>query len=331
MTAFAITVIIPTTCRSERAELLRGAIASAICAAPGEVEVLVAINGPHVDERLAAELRRRSELRVVRFVEGSLPIAMRLAMENVESEFFGFLDDDDELLENGMTKRLEALRGDPKAELVLSNGYRHCAGRDEPYLARLGEVSRDPLRALFVENWLPSCGALFRRSRIEPAMFDDFHPHAEWSWLAFRHPGKRIVTLNEATFRVRVGTPGSLSKSRGYRLSYVSLYERMLAINPPADVRATLRRRLSQAHHDVSEQWLKEGAMWNSVLHHAKSLAVPYGWRFIGYSRHMLRALWKQPWVIPVKLRPSLAAIAVALCCTPPHLNGLGFVPISSP
>ena len=297
MTAFSTTVIIPTTCRSERAELLRDAIASAICAAPGEVDVLVAINGPHVDERLAAELRTRSELRVVRFVEGSSPNAIRQALTKVDVEFFAFLDDDDELLADGLLKRLEVLRGDPGADLVLSNGYRHCAGRDEPYLARLGEVSRDPLRALFIENWLPSCGALFRRSRIEPAMFNDFHPHAEWSWLAFRlaMAGKRIVTLNEATFRVRVDTPGSLSKSRRYRLSYVSLYERMLSKKPPADVRATLRRRLSQAHHDVSEQWLAEGAMWNSVLHHAKSLAIPSGWRFIGYSRHMLRALWKRP------------------------------------
>lgn len=296
MTNVPITIVIPTTCRRERADLLRNAIASIHRAAPGAVEVIVAMNGPHVDPEMAAELQERPDIRVVRFAEGSSPMAIWRALELVESEFFGVLDDDDEMLPRGLTMRLEALYAEPRADLVLSNGFRNTAGRDELYLRHLDRVVHDPLRAFFVENWLPSCGALFRRSRIERTLFENYHPLAEWSWLAFRiaMAGKKILALQEPTFRVRADTPESASKSHAYVLSYVGLYERMLAMNPRPDVRAILRRRLSQAHHDASVQWMKLHETSFAWHHHARSLVTPYGWRFFWYVRHILRSAWQR-------------------------------------
>lgn len=285
----SLTIIIPTTCRPERTESLLNAIASIERTAPASTAVLVAINGAHVDEASAASLAERSNLRVVRFTKGSLAETMARALQLVTTDFFGFLDDDDEFLEDGLRKRLEALRSHGDADFVLSNGWRCSAGHDEPYLQYLDRVQEDPLQWFFVENWLPSCGATFRRSSVEISLFEDYHSYAEWSWLAFRlaMSGKRMLTLNIPTFRVHIDTPASESKSRAYKLSYIALYERMLAAQPPARVRSILRRRLAQAHHDTSQEWLAEGNRVRALRHHFKSLATPFGWRFIFYTRHI--------------------------------------------
>jgi glycosyltransferase involved in cell wall biosynthesis len=249
-----ITIIIPTTCTAQRADLLRRAIASIQTAGPDIASVMVAANGPHISLQLIAELSQRPELQVVRFEEGSSPKALARAVQLLNTDYFGFLDDDDELLPNGLLQRLALLQAQPEADIVLSNGYLQKSQRDQDYLQHLDNVPANPLAAFFVENWLPSCGALFRRASVGPAYFQNYHPYAEWSWLAFRLAldKKRFCILNEPTFRVYADTPASLSKSSEYRQSYISLYQKMLAVATPSNVRCIIQKRLSQAHHDVS-------------------------------------------------------------------------------
>lgn len=290
-----ITIIIPTMCTAQRAESLRRAIASIQTAGPGIASVMLAANGPHISPPLFSELSQFPELQVVRFEEGSSPKAIARALQQVNTDYFGFLDDDDELLPNGLLKRLALLQLQPEADIVLSNGYLRKSQRDQDYLQYLENVPADPLAAFFKENWLPSCGALFRRASVSSAYFQNYHPYAEWSWLAFRLAldKKRFCILNEPTFRVYADTPASLSKSSDYRLSYISLYQNMLAVTLPSRIRHIIQKRLSQAHHDVSSYALAEGKLAPCVRHHLLSLKHPSGWNFLPYTRHIIAAALK--------------------------------------
>ena len=290
-----ITIIIPTTCTAQRAESLRRAIASIQTAGPDIASVMVAANGPYISPELMAELSQRRDLQVVRFEEGSSPHALARAVPLVNTDYFGFLDDDDELLPNGLHQRLAVLQGLPEADIVLSNGYLRYSQHDQIYLQHLDNVPANPLTAFFVENWLPSCGALFRSASVGPAYFQNYHPYAEWSWLAFRLAldKKCFCILNEPTFRVYADTPASLSKSSEYRQSYISLYQKMLAVAIPSSVRRIIQKRLSQAHHDVSSYALVEGNLVHCVRHHLLSLKHPAGWIFFTYTRHIIAAALK--------------------------------------
>ncbi len=270
-------------------------------AGPGIASVMVAANGPNISPELIAELNQRPDLQVIRFKEGSSPQALARAVPLVETDYFGFLDDDDELLPNGLQQRLAILQSQPEGDIVLSNGYLRNAQRDQDYLQHLDKVEANPLAAFFVENWLPSCGALFRSASVGPAYFQNYHPYAEWSWLAFRLAldKKRFCVLNAPTFRVYADTPASLSKSSEYRQSYISLYKKMLAVAIPSPVRRIIQKRLSQAHHDVSSYALAEGKLAHCVRHHLLSLKHPSGWRFFSYTRHILVAAFKLKTNVP--------------------------------
>ena len=89
-----ITIIIPTSCTAIRAESLRRAIASIQEAGPGVTDIMIAANGPQIAPELAAELSERQDLHFVRFEEGSSPKTLSLAVPLVNTEYFGFLDDD---------------------------------------------------------------------------------------------------------------------------------------------------------------------------------------------------------------------------------------------
>ena len=290
-----ITIIIPTSCTAKRAESLRRAIASIQEAGPGVADIMIAANGPQIAPELAAELSERQDLHFVRFEEGSLPKTLSLVVPLVNTDYFGFLDDDDELLPNSLHQRLATLQSQPDADIVLSNGYLRKRGEDTLYLQHLDTVPTRPLATFFVENWLPSCGALFRRASVDSSYFQDYHPYAEWSWLAFRLAldHKRFCVLDKPTFRVNADTPSSLSKSPEYRQSYIYLYQKMLAMNPPLAIRKAIQKRLSQAHHDVSVQQLAAGRVGNSIRHHLLSLRHPSGWGFVSYTRHIIMAVAK--------------------------------------
>ena len=287
-----ITIIIPTSCTAKRAESLRRAITSIQEAGTGVVGIMIAANGPHIAPELAAELSERQDLQFVRFEEGSSPKTLSLAVPLVNTDYFGFLDDDDELLPNSLHQRLAALQSQPDADIVLSNGYLCKRGEDTLYLQHLGQVPNNPLATFFLENWLPSCGALFRRASVGVSYFQNYHPYAEWSWLAFRLAldHKRFCILDEPTFRVYADTPSSLSKSSEYRQSYISLYQKMLAMHTPPAIRRAIQKRLSQARHDVSNLLLAEGKIGDSFRHHLLSLRHPSGWRFLPYTRHIIVA-----------------------------------------
>lgn len=291
-----ITIIIPTACTTGRAKRLHRAIASIQVAGPGLATTIVAANGPNISPDLLQELTGRRDIEVVKFEEGSAPLALARALPFVTTEYFGFLDDDDELLPNSLQRRLTKIQNEPNADVLLSNGFLRRANADQNYLNYLKDVPSDPLGTFFVENWLPSCGALFRKATVDMTYFENYHPYAEWSWLAFRLAldKKRFAILDEPTFRVYADTPFSLSKSDEYRQSYISLYKRMLTATVPSKVRRVIQKRLSQAHHDVSSYALADGKLRQSIRHHIESLRYPSGWIFFTYTRHIIAAAMKQ-------------------------------------
>lgn len=293
---FQITIIIPTACTTNRAKSLFNAINSIQQAGPEITKIIVAANGPNIDLALEKQLKERRDIDYISFEDGSSPKTISLATPLVKTEFFGFLDDDDELLSNALLQRRDMLLGHPDASLVISNGYVRTKEKDSIYLSRMETIPEDPLGALMRENWLPSCGALFRIARVGPAYFQNYHGYAEWTWLAFRLAldQHKICVLDAPTFRVNANTPSSLSKSAEYRKSYFSLYQKMLTLCPPHRIRRAIRKKVLQAYHDASNQALDNGRIIDALRDHLRSLAGIHGLRFIPYTRHLIRHYFKK-------------------------------------
>lgn len=284
------TVIIPTLCEAVRQQSLLSAINSAFRASKAPIKILIVVNGNRFGENLLIQLQHRSDVEVIKIEEASLTAAHIVGRKNVNTEFFSFLDDDDEYLEGALDQRIEILDSDQSRDLVVTNGFNRKLATDKLTYSRLGNVGTNPLFELFEENWLSSCNSLFRTSTIDISYFEDPHSQMEWTWLAFRliMSGKIVCALDGPTFRCN-DTPGSLSKSSKFIYSRVGLYSRMLEMSPPKPIVDIIFRRMSNAWHEISVFELDGGSRKRAIYAHIRSLtAHRQGWQFLLYTRRLL-------------------------------------------
>jgi hypothetical protein len=192
------------------------------------------------------------------------------------------LDDDDEYLPGAIDTRLAEFRRRPNLDVVVTNGWRKTVdGRDEVALSDLSRAAPDLMRALFRQNWLASCGGLFKSSRVDVEYFKRYHSYLEWTWLAFQLESAAldIGVLNEPTFRI-FETPDSASKSPAYAEATLVLYERMLSMTARPDIRRLLEYRIQNQWHMRSTEKLRTGDVsgaWSDFRH---VFRYPHAWKF---------------------------------------------------
>jgi hypothetical protein len=284
----SVTVIIPTTCELRRKASLLRAIESIVEQDVEDVEVIVVVNGNRFDAELLAQIQADARLRVYYQELGSLPAAIRFGRSLVRSEFYAFLDDDDEYLPGAIRTRLAPLLANANVDLVVTNGFYH-SNSDHQLLKHASDVNINCLAALIEENWLASCGGLFRSSAITLDYFEGSTKYYEWTLLAFRIAlaGHIVALVDTPTFRIN-NTPESESKSDESARSLIPFIQGLLTYPAPTHIRHALRRKLSAAWHTLAEKHRGAGRRRDAWRCHARSLLLPGGWRFLGYTRHLL-------------------------------------------
>jgi Glycosyl transferase family 2 len=278
--AASVTAIVPTLAHAaRRVSLLRAVDTLHAATRNTRLTITAVVNGNQYVPEILAQLAGRG-VRILHVAEASLPAALLAGRRSVETEFFCFLDDDDEYLPEAIDLRLEVMIGDRRAALVTTNGWRCVSGHDSLALERLGNVAEDPLAALFRENWLPSCAGLYRSAAVGVDLFEQPQPYLEWTWQAFRIAlaGHRVAVLDRPTFRIHESA-SSLSKSKAYRASHIALYRRMLAQELRPDIRRVVRGCLATALSSESVALLKEGRISGAWKRHVQAMAFPGGWR----------------------------------------------------
>jgi glycosyltransferase involved in cell wall biosynthesis len=282
-----VSVIVPTTCEAGRASSLRRAIDSVRAQQGVCLELIVVVNGRRFEPSLLEALRHDSSLRV-HYVETPSPsVACRTGRALASGEFFAFLDDDDEYLPEALAVRAKAMESEPSVDVVVTNGY---SGRDgNLHLTRTAKIASDPMTAMLEQNWLASCGGMFRSSSCGDVLFADLPNYLEWTLLAFRLllAGKRVKFIDRPTYRIN-DTPSSASKSREYDLAAVDVLGELLSLDVPATIRRRLRHQLLAARHHLSVKRLEEGDRRAAWRLHLQSLAGLPGLRYLSYTRRLL-------------------------------------------
>src|SRR5690242_16339843 len=209
----SVSIIIATTASEERAAPLRRALGSLRSQSPAKALPIVVVNGANRDPAAIQYLRSCADLKLIELEHGDLPTARAKGREAVDTEFFGVLDDDDEYLPGAFSVRLETLRGNPSIDAAVTSGVRQVSGRDEPWMARIEDFQADPLGALVITNWLPSCAGLFRSRTVGLELFSSMPTYLEWTYLAFILSSQRQVRfIGKPTYRIHADTPNSMTK-----------------------------------------------------------------------------------------------------------------------
>jgi hypothetical protein len=283
-----VTVVVPSTCEVRRANSLLRAVSSLLAQRDHVPRVLVVANGDRIDSGVVREAASMANVSVEYQAPGSLPNAIRYGRSRVRTEFFGFLDDDDEYLPGAIGIRLAPFLADSSIDVVVTKGVDHVEGEDRARAASMAGEATDPLRSLLSGNWLSSCGGLFRTARVPLDYFDGVTRYFEWTLTAYKLAAtRRIRFLDQATFRVHP-SPGSLSRSKAYLEAEPSALSAVLALGLPIDVRRALRRKLGRAHHGLASMYLADGLTGLAMKHHLRSILAPGGLAYLPYSRKFL-------------------------------------------
>jgi hypothetical protein len=285
-----ITVFVPTVATRERALHLWKALDSVRMQRGIPVRLLVIANGGQCDKDLLSELTARNDITVLHSPLADFPNALRFGRRAVQTSYFAELDDDDELLPDALSRRLEFLERNPHLDAVVSNGWIRSKTGDEPSIPDIAAVRADPLRSLLHRNWLLPGAALFRSERVPADWFDTIPRCLEWTWIGLNLSlHSRVAFLEQPGVLHFSELPFSTYASRPCLAARAEAIRALFTLPLPADVRQHLRAKLADALHSVSDLHRSEGdarAAWKA---HIESLTLPGGWRYLAYTRHLLR------------------------------------------
>lgn len=288
----SVSIIIPTAGAPDRHDSLLRAIQTILDQDQAGVIPIVIVNGERYDRDLIQTLRLRRDLRFFHLEQPSLPAAINFGRRQVDTPFFGFLDDDDIYHAWAVRERLVALRSATKADAVVSWGEREIEGRRERVPGIDVWQPDDPASVLPQGCWLASCSGLFRTETVSPDYFDRELKHLEWTSVALRLALDRslIFLESEKPHFLIADTPTSLSKSPAYFFGMEQSFDRLLALPlPPAVRKGFIRRKMDLRHH-IAEHFRAKGDLGLAWKHHLRTFLHRQGLRYLPSTAYLLRA-----------------------------------------
>jgi glycosyltransferase involved in cell wall biosynthesis len=284
----AITVLIASSCEAKREGAIWRAVESVLAQDGVLVDLKIVVNGTRFDKQLFERLESHPRVDVSYLEEGSYPAAVFHARTLVDTEFFAYLDDDDEFLPGALLTRVQPLLEDPGIDFVATNGYVNSGAGDVIAYRPSADMERDPLRELLRANWMQNCGNLFRTSSVTLEYFDRTTKYYEWTLLAFKMSMKlRSRFIDLPTYR-KHELPESLYKSPDVIEGSIVVLDMLSAMNTSPSLRGTLRKLRCSAFHATSDFHRVSGNWAKAWKFHLRSLSHPSGWRHIPFTRKLL-------------------------------------------
>lgn len=290
----AVTIIIPTLGLRERAGSLQVAIESALDQTGVQPTVVAVLNGPNQSPEIERALRADTRVTLVVRAASGIPAALAAGRALVATPWFTALDDDDLLLPGALLLRVLALESRPDCAAVITNGYRRNGAGDELHVRPEHRVHTDPVRGMLDANWFLPGSWLCRTDMVGVNVFEEMPDFLECTYLGLRIATEhRIIWRDTPTVVYTVGSPGAVSQSRAYIMGQVRALRRILTLSLPADVRRVLLSRVALAYHAAADHDRQSGAVRRAWRWHLASLLQPTGWRYLAYTRHLLRDAWR--------------------------------------
>jgi len=294
---FEVTVFIATTAERKREHSIQNAIKSVLTQA--DTKLVVIINGDRFDRSLKMKLESLTEIECHYLSLGNFPEALKYARSIVNTNYFSFLDDDDELTKNSIDSRLNTIKRSKYLDVVIGNGYRKNKNNVKKLVLDTQKIERfnqDPVFSLFQKrgNWLASCSGLYRTATIPQEYFDDYAKYAEWSYLAVKIACHKKIALVEAPCFIINETGESLSHSLEYYDAQYHYLFKLLAMGLPPQINTIIGAKKVDMEHQLSILYFEDGKRSKAWYYHYLSLSTFYGFkRYILSTRHFFFTKWK--------------------------------------
>jgi hypothetical protein len=286
-----VTIIVATRALRERAESLAAAIDSIVSQDGVRAMPLVVSDRTTGCPEVLSALRSDQRIRLLQIDAVDMPAKLRAGRAEVITPFFGTLDDDDLLLPSGLARRMDVFRQHPDCTVVVSNGYLRWSTGDTTFVPPSVNVAADPLGAMVSSNWCLPGSWLARTESVTSDLFDGMPAYGENTFLGLRFATEqRMQWLDEPTVTHVMGSPAAISMSREFLLGQADAARQIVQLALPRHIRNEYRRRIAAAHHASADDDYHAGRLADAWRWHFASLRSPGGWRYLPFTRHLLRA-----------------------------------------
>ncbi|ROO27845.1 hypothetical protein SAOR_07460 [Salinisphaera orenii MK-B5] len=286
-----LAVIVRTMADANRADALLRALDTIDNLQSVAAYPIIVVNGRRYDPDLVDRLRRRDGSVFHYMSRASAGAAVVQGRRLVESEFFMYLDDDDELLADGIGPVLVEQAASLDWDLLVLNGERRSASGGKPWVEQWAAHTADPLRSLVEENWLSPGNTVFRAATVNSDVLDVDRDHHEWTYIAYRLmlEGYKVSFHDKSVTRYN-DTEDSLSKRDTHDPGETRLLEDLRReARLPRDLRAALEAKYRNHLHVMAERNRFQGRFASAWRYHLRSLKPPFTLRYLPYTRKLLR------------------------------------------
>ena len=294
----ALDVIVRTMADTSRATCLGRALDSIQQQVGVAARPIVVVNGQRADPDVVAMLRARAGI-VLHFEAEASPRLARIAGRRlVTAPYFGYLDDDDELVPDVLRMSLEWLESHSDCGLVVTNGHleRHDGTLDP--LTKLAALVHggDVVEALLEDNWLVPGAFVARGAALTPALLGSEWGHMEWTHLAYVLSVAGICPhFIDVPGVVIHYTPGSMSRQAQHQEASLKLLQLIAGdARLGRRVRRMARDRIGRLHHGLCAMAAREDRFRLAWKHHLLSLRPPRPLRYLLYTRRLVAASWRR-------------------------------------
>jgi len=285
-----VSEIIRSTGDASRTAVLKRAVRSILDQSGVGIDCIVVFNGTSYDREALAWVQEQPNTRLVLLGGPDKAAATLLGRSLVTSDFFIYLDDDDEFLPGALCFAANYLMEHPRIDCVATNGYYVEGDNVRILLEDAWRFAQDGYipSLLRGRNWLASCGGMFRTATVGKKYFDDLTRHREWTLIAFRVASDlNVQFVNTPTCRV-YSIPGSQSKRTTYVDAAVETLDAMLRWNRDPRNVPGLRKRQADAYRNAASYYRMQGDFARAWQMLWRALWLPGGWHHLPYAALLL-------------------------------------------
>jgi len=289
--SICIDIVVRTRADATRSKLLFRALDSIQDQRGIEARPIVVVNGSDVDPETWSALQKRKGIRLHREKVGSAALSMVAGRRLVEAAYFGFLDDDDDLIANTLHKPVTWLDSQANYDAIITNGYFAAPDGTVSPLNQFTDqsISKHPALMLVENGWLVPGAFVFRTSGVPYSMFNPSWSNMEWTRLAFELCGakKRLHFMDIPTMRYH-DTPGSLSKHvRHHEAELQLLGEVKQDARLEGEARRAAGYKYLRTLHNLSMAYRRQQQWRRAWACHLRSLQWPYTFKYLAFSRKL--------------------------------------------
>ncbi len=249
------------------------------------VSCVVIVNGNDANSTVLRNLQADSRIQCIVEPAADKAQATLIARKLVQTEFFAYLDDDDELLPRGLEPGVRHLLEHGELACVATNGEYVTGNVVRPVFSDMEHVRKDFAHAVLrSRNWLAAGGAVFRSSAVGEEYFDALPPHREWTLIAFRIASRlKVAFLDVYTYRIH-STPYSQSKTCTYVEAGAEIPRLMLRWSRRWNHVLSIQQRENDAYRLACSYHRINGNSQRAWHFYRKAICSPFGISFVPYA-----------------------------------------------